>query len=64
MFYAVLKTVDAEDFKRATGISDFVFFTLLQAYQTHHPRTGMGRPHRLSPEDELLVALMPDQNKF
>ena len=58
MFYAVLKNTDAEDFKRATGVSDFVFFTLLQSYQKHHPRPIMGRPHRLCVEDELLVALM------
>ena len=32
MFYSVLKTLYADDFKRATGVSDFVFFTLLQAY--------------------------------
>lgn len=58
MFYAVLKTASPENFKRATGISDFVFFTLLQAYQTHHRRTVMGRPRRLSQQDELLLALM------
>ena len=58
MFYVALKDAPAEDFKRATGVSDFMFFTLLQAYQTHHPRTAMGRPRRLSREDELLLALM------
>lgn len=58
MFYAVLKNSDADDFKRATGVSDFVFFTLLQAYQNYHPRPVMGRPRRLCVEDELLLALM------
>ena len=58
MFHAVLKTINADDSKRATSVSDFVFYTLLEAYQTYQPRTVMGRPRRLSPEDELLVALM------
>ena len=58
MFYTALENASAEDFKRATGVTDFVFFTLLQAYQTYHPRTVMGRPRRLCVKDELLLTLM------
>lgn len=58
MFYAYLKDTQADEFKRATGVSDLVFAQMVQTYQKRRPKTPLGRPRRLSDEDEMLLTLM------
>jgi len=56
MRYETVKTLNAEDFKRSTGVLRNVFEAMLKVVA--HGLRDFGRPPKLSRADQLLMTLM------
>ena len=58
MNYETAQTLSDGDFKRLTGVKKQTFEHMLQALQDYQlTQSNAGRPPRLNPADQLLVAL-------